>query len=92
MKRIILSSIVAFAIIFSIAKGCQYNTTRPLITVRIESKFTTDEYKRNWTFNTPFPHCIATRLDTGERVRISGDTWGNVGEVITISPAVLITY
>ena len=62
--------------------GCK---PAPLVEVTIESVWTTEQYRANWSMTTTFPHVIATRKDTGERVIILRDTWGKPGETIKIS-------
>jgi hypothetical protein len=56
-----------------------------LVEVKIEAVWTTEQYHSNWSMATTFPHVIATRKDTGERVMIMRDTWGKPGDTFKIS-------
>ena len=82
-----LKTNIQMAAALAVACGAWFGGCKPptLVEVTIENVWTTEQYRSNWSMKTTFPHVIANRKDTGERVMILGDTWGRPGDTFKIS-------
>ena len=81
---LIVASIVGGLLIALSCGGCNNPLDETPVKVRVVRVWSQKDYEESNQWSTTYPHTVVERLDTLERIRLGGCTWGTTGEVFSV--------